>query len=111
MTAFATWRGMVKYSTESDNDTLNTHLEGRFTFSDHGTFRNMVADMVNSRQSRHVIDLSGVEFIDSAGLGMLLLARDEGKRHDLTVVLRAPQGQVKRMLEVARFDTMFDIET
>ena len=49
-------------------------------------------------------------FIDSAGLGMLLLARDEGKRKNLDVCLRRPRGQVKRMLEVARFDTMFTIE-
>jgi anti-anti-sigma factor len=85
-------------------------LSGRFTFSDHGTFRTMIGEMEGTGASRHVIDLSGIEFIDSAGLGMLLLARDEGKRKNLDVALRKPTGQVKRMLEVARFDTMFTIE-
>ena len=70
----------------------------------------MISEMEDSGSRRHVIDLSQVEFIDSAGLGMLLLARDEGKRKNLDVCLRRPRGQVKRMLEVARFDTMFTIE-
>lgn len=41
---------------------------------------------------------------------MLLLARDEGEKTNAAVVIRGAQGQVKRMLEVARFDTLFKLE-
>ena len=41
---------------------------------------------------------------------MLLLARDEGEKTNTTVTLRGAQGQVRRMLEVARFDTLFRLE-
>ena len=100
----------MNYSSKIVDDSNEISLSGRFTFSDHGTFRTMIGEMEDSGSRRHVIDLSQIEFIDSAGLGMLLLARDEGKRKNLDVSLRRPQGQVKRMLEVARFDTMFNIE-
>ena len=100
----------MDYQTKTEGGINEIILSGRFTFSDHGTFRTMIGEMTSSAAQKHVIDLSAIEFIDSAGLGMLLLARDEGKRKNLDVVLRGPQGQVRRMLEVARFDTMFTIE-
>jgi anti-anti-sigma factor len=58
-----------------------------------------------------VIDLAKVEFIDSAGLGMLLIARDEASKASRQLTLRGPQGQVKRMFAVTRFETLFAIES
>jgi len=55
------------------------------------------------------VDLADVEFIDSAGLGMLLLARDEISKKSSSLTLKSPQGQVQRMFSVARFEQMFDI--
>jgi len=56
------------------------------------------------------VDLADVEFIDSAGLGMLLLARDEISKKSSSLTLKSPQGQVQRMFSVARFEQMFDID-
>jgi len=84
-------------------------LSGRFTFTDYPAFRRLVSDILERPVSGYVIDLEKVEFIDSAGLGMLLLARDEADRKGRSVELRGPQGQVKRVLNVARFGTLFNI--
>jgi len=100
----------LNYNTEQTDKTTTVELTGRFTFGDHSNFRKLIEEMRAHQSETHVLDVAGIEFIDSAGLGMLLLARDEGEKARATVVLRGAQGQVKRMLEVARFDTLFKLE-
>ncbi|KAF0112708.1 MAG: hypothetical protein FD149_2372 [Rhodospirillaceae bacterium] len=85
-------------------------LKGRFTFSDHENFRNVVQLMENGGTKRFIFDLSGLEFVDSTGLGMFLIAREAAERHKLQLVLRGAQGQVKRMLDLGRFDSLFMIQ-
>ncbi|WP_404425916.1 STAS domain-containing protein [Thalassospira australica] len=100
----------MNYTTEQSGDTIKVELNGRFTFGDHSGFRKLIDEIRSQSAEVQILDLSGVEFIDSAGLGMLLLARDEGEKARATVILKGAQGQVKRMLEVARFDTLFKLE-
>jgi ABC-type transporter Mla MlaB component len=50
------------------------------------------------------------ELIDSAGLGMLLLARDEAKKDNRQLILKGPCGREKRMFGVTKFNTLFSIE-
>ncbi len=57
-----------------------------------------------------VIDCSGVEFIDSSGLRVLLEAREVRVPHGGTVVLRSPTEAVMRLLEITSTDELFDIE-
>ena len=59
---------------------------------------------------RLCIELSQVEFVDSAALGILLLARDEAEKSSTKLVLKSPQGQVKRMFEISKFHDLFNIE-
>ena len=40
---------------------------------------------------------------------MLLLARDTAAKSNLELVLRAPQGNVKSLLELGRFETIFNV--
>ncbi|KZB55607.1 anti-anti-sigma factor [Thalassospira lucentensis] len=100
----------MNYTTEKSGNTIKVELNGRFTFGDHSSFRKLIEEIRSQEAEIQILDLSGVEFIDSAGLGMLLLARDEGEKSRATVILKGAQGQVKRMLEVARFDTLFKLE-
>lgn len=58
-----------------------------------------------------MVDLSGLEFVDSAGLGMLLILKDELSKNSATLILKAPAGQVEKMLQVSHFDRMFEIES
>jgi anti-anti-sigma factor len=47
-----------------------------------------------------VIDLDGVEFIDSSGLGLLLATHDRLRTAQLELVLANPSASVRRMLEL-----------
>ncbi len=99
----------MEYQIDITKDIFKAKLSEKITFSDLDGFREMVKRMVESNSDSNIVDLADVEFIDSAGLGMLLLARDEISKVSSNLTLKAPQGQVLRMFNVARFDQMFDI--
>ncbi|SNY25657.1 STAS domain-containing protein [Paractinoplanes atraurantiacus] len=58
---------------------------------------------------RVVIDLHAVGFIDSAGLGLLVRARQEARQHDSVLDLAAPSRFVRTVLHTMRLDGAFRI--
>ncbi|WP_417320438.1 STAS domain-containing protein [Emcibacter sp.] len=99
----------MKYKLETANNSFEAVLSEKITFSDLEGFREIIRKMQEASASENVMNLAEVEFIDSAGLGMLLLAKDEMGKISSKLVLKKPQGQVKRMFDVAQFDKMFEI--
>ncbi len=84
---------------------------GRLTFSNSTTFMR-VAEELKATGDGHcwVFDLSGLEFIDSAGLGMLLMARDMAGQQNGRMLLKGATGQVEKALSLARFDELIPTE-
>jgi anti-anti-sigma factor len=56
-----------------------------------------------------IIDLSHVEFIDSSGLGVLLLAQRQLKEYDAPVILVGLQPSVRVLLEISHLHEIFNI--
>jgi anti-sigma B factor antagonist len=54
-----------------------------------------------------VIDLSGVPYIDSAGIGVLVNGMVSCKNHDRTLVLTGVAERVMTVLRVTPVDTLF----
>jgi anti-sigma B factor antagonist len=55
-----------------------------------------------------VIDLTLVDFVDSSGLGALLLAYRQLKDHDIPIVLTGVNDMVKKMLEISQIFDLFE---
>lgn len=85
-------------------------MNGRLTFADHATFRGILGQIEIKEFDTATFDLAGVDFIDSAGLGMLLLAKDTADTADIPIVLKGAQGQVKRLFQGQKFESVFVIE-
>jgi len=100
----------VEYAIRETGADVEVQVKGRLTFSDHKTFRDIVKSLDSHRNKSWVIELSGLDFIDSAGLGMLLIVRDAASQHGAKVVLRGAREQAKRLIQVARFDSLFTVE-
>lgn len=82
-------------------DDVEIRLSGTLTMEDHGTFRSLLAD-VTRRQPKHcAFDLRELDSIDSAGIGMLLIASEEAKKSTWTLSLDNPTGHVRRVFELA----------
>ncbi|MDP9094268.1 MAG: STAS domain-containing protein [Actinomycetota bacterium] len=57
-----------------------------------------------------VIDLDGVPFMDSAGLGALVRVRNAARAESRGVVLRGPRPRVLKVIKITGVDRLFTIE-
>ncbi|NVN84902.1 MAG: STAS domain-containing protein [Rhodopseudomonas sp.] len=95
---------------EFNGNDANVSFSGDLTFADHMMFREIADRLRASTDKTIVIDVANLDFIDSAGLGMLLIAREEARKLNRTLVLRGAKGQVGRMFGLTKFDTLFSVE-
>ena len=101
----------MEYKLDSAGDKTELIISGRLTFAEHEQCRAILAELSAAPGGRQVVDLRGVEFIDSAGLGLLLLLREEAEKNGRNLSLRIPNdGQVKQMLDVSHFQSLIPIE-
>jgi anti-sigma B factor antagonist len=56
-----------------------------------------------------IVDLAGLEFIDSSGLAALLLARKQAREAGGDLLLAAPQDQVLRVLAATQLTGVFAV--
>ncbi|MDR3514766.1 MAG: STAS domain-containing protein [Azospirillaceae bacterium] len=99
----------MEYKINSTPEATEILLSGRMTFSDHEKFRNVIATFDGQKGHQMVFDLSGLDFVDSSGLGMLIIARDIAQKKSLTFCLRGARDDVQRVMKVAKFNKMFTI--
>lgn len=99
----------MEYSLNHDGDAYRLELAGNFTFSDNAKFRGILATLRDSAATALNVDMTRLEFIDSAALGMLLLLHDEAGRKGMTVSMAGASGQIKKMLQLSNFDEIFHI--
>lgn len=85
-------------------------LEGRFDFNSHRDFREAIDTVLASPASAITVDLSGVEYLDSSALGMLLMLRDRAKSAAREVALAGCRNAVKQILDIANFGKLFTID-
>ncbi|MCW8862136.1 MAG: STAS domain-containing protein [Rhodospirillales bacterium] len=99
----------MNYDVKNLNNQKVISMNGRLTFNDHEVFREVVELIEGARGESCVLDLSPLEFIDSAGLGMLVLAGDAAKEAGASLTVKPGGGQVRQMLDIAKFDTLLNI--
>lgn len=86
-------------------------FSGRFTFSDHSKFQKIISILsCENKITKVLIDMSLLEFVDSAALGMILMIAENLKKRDGSLVLQHPTGQVARILEISQFSKLITIE-
>jgi anti-sigma B factor antagonist len=61
------------------------------------------------RERTVIVDLAGLEFIDSSGVAALVLARVRARRAGGDLLLASPQDQVLRLLTVTRLAEVFSV--
>lgn len=85
-------------------------LNGRFDFNTHRDFRAAYEPLVSDGGVREVlVDFSGVDYLDSSALGMLLMLRDKVTGAGKEVSLGNVRGNVKQVLDIANFGKLFKI--
>ncbi len=101
----------MEYTVQTGSGSTVYFLSGRFTFADHEKTTEIKNELDrNTNIQCCIFDLKDVEFIDSSGLGSLIVFGKAANNHDAQVVLRKPQEKVLKILMACRYDEKFSIE-
>ena len=85
-------------------------LQGTIYVEDAKEMTEKLVALIEAGQTRLLIDLSQVEYIDSSGLGMLIRIQKIAVRNGGNVVLKGVQGLVRELFEMTRLTALFHIQ-
>jgi anti-sigma B factor antagonist len=99
---------IVEFSTRYCNGQLVVCMRGELDVADAARVAAALVQVaVLARQV--IVDLEGLEFIDSSGLAALARARKHAKQAGGDLLLAAPQEQVLRVLAITRLTEVFPV--
>ncbi len=103
-----TMRQEVRTESADGGETVVIRVAGRFDSAQREVFRSAVSEAVRGESvSELMIDLGPTGYIDSHALGELLSARESAAAAHKSVTLANAKGDVKRALDFACFDKIF----
>lgn len=97
----------VEAQMDTNSKQITIEIEGAFGFNLVQDFRRCYSDR---HDYRFTIDLRKVDYIDSAGLGMLLNMHNYLGQEDGNILITNTLPQVRKILTISRFDKKFSIE-
>jgi anti-sigma B factor antagonist len=95
---------------QHDADTRVISVSGEIHVTTAPEFSQRLNDAIAAGTRGVVIDMSGVEFIDSTGLSVLLNGLRRVTRADGRLALVVSNPTVLRLFEITRLDSTFDIQ-
>lgn len=91
----------LSVSTTQQDKVATVTIEGELDLGVRETVEKAIGDAIDAAGTREVIiDLSGLQFIDSSGIGILLKGRRQADRAGVAYRVSAPTGIVRQVLEL-----------
>ena len=95
--------------TEDISDGILVRLTGTITMSCAALLRQRLGKIQEDRPARLVIDLGAVPHMDTSGIATFVEVLQHARHTGSTLILCAVNDHVRRILEIARLDTVFSI--
>jgi anti-anti-sigma factor len=93
------------YTIGRHGDTITVAPEGDVSLETTPLLREVLRQVVESQQGGRIdVDLAAVNFMDSAGIGVLVAARRAAAAHGTDLMLTEPGAMVRMVLEIAGLD-------
>jgi anti-anti-sigma factor len=92
-------KGLIEINSDLDNEEAGEAL--RIAFS----------NLFDRGQKTIVLDLSGVEIINSYGIGKILMCYKKLKAEDGVLMVKPLKGFVRETFELLMLDTLFPVDT
>ena len=99
----------MNFQYDEDASGISVRISGDLDFAANIEFKKIVDRLASAKGKPVTFDLAGVSRIDSVGLGLLYIAKEEIGSSAAKIRLKSPQSGVMRMLELTEADTDFDI--
>ncbi|GHB56910.1 STAS domain-containing protein [Psychrosphaera saromensis] len=99
----------LKTSTSADGQTVTIEVKGKFDFNFVQDFRSAYSAIEGSIDTI-IVDLRETEYMDSSALGMLLNMQKTLAGRVNNIKISNCKPQIKKILQISRFDKKFDID-
>ena len=93
---------------ETGDRKVAVQFKGDITFSENVRFRQLLNDLADKDLSEGVFDLSGVDMVDSAGLGMFLIAKEQADTSNWKLTVEGASGHVASMLKLTKLSDLLE---
>ncbi len=90
-------------------DTADLRLNGKLTFLSGSEFNEHLNEILTHKIKSISIHLDDLTFMDSAGLGMLMITHKECYQRDINLTIYHPTGDVKILLQMTKSYERFHI--
>lgn len=85
-------------------------LSGQFTESDFDLFEEEIFEVLEECPRHLLLDLTGLTYISSSGLGMIVQLRNHLKENNFRVLLLKPRSEaVCEVLRTTKIETLFEV--
>lgn len=90
------------------NENVAVTVHGTVDFNNSGELRKAILDQIVRTLGKVIVDLNGVERMDSSGIATLVEAGDAADHHGCRLWLCGINGDARRMLDLVGIDFDFD---
>ena len=84
-------------------------LEGRLDASSSKEIKDRISDLAKNKRVNLVVDMAGINFIDSSGLGSLVASLRSVNKLGGDIRIASLQDQVRAIFELTRLHRIFEI--
>lgn len=100
----------MKYTSELKNTTLILRLTGDLIGENDGTgVMAIVSDALQRQTKNCIIDIAGLRYINSSGIGVLITILTKFRNRGGEVYLLNPSESVKKLLVITKLNAIFQI--
>jgi anti-sigma B factor antagonist len=96
-------------ATRSDGDVARVVLTGEFDLAGVGQVEAQLAEIEKTAPAAIVVDLSGLQFMDSSGLRTLVIANDRARRAQRRFAIVPGPPQVRRVFEITQLTEQLEL--
>src|SRR3954453_13019474 len=107
--SYANTGSQLRIASELDGGTSYMRLEGEFDLACKETFRQRLLEVTADRPAGVIVDLSGLEFMDSSGLRMVVDAEALCRESGIDYGVIAGTGQARRVFDLTGMDDILPV--
>ena len=100
----------MELQTHEDGSVTVLTVTGDLVIGDaESTFKKTVTRLLEEGHTRLLVDLTGVGFLDSSGLGALVRALTQSQKEGGQTKLLGAGPQIRKLLQMTKLDSVFEI--
>jgi anti-sigma B factor antagonist len=106
---YADGSSQLRIVSERDGGTSYMRLEGEFDLASKEIFKQRLLEVTAERPGGVIVDLSGLEFMDSSGLRMIVDAETLCRESGIDYGVIAGSGQARRVFDLTGMDDVLPV--